>query len=383
MRKRSQRRVALYIERSGTYGRGILEGIARYAHEHGHWEFFLTHRWGESPRPQLRRWKGDGLIAMVPEGIEGEFQQLSLPIVNVHGFISPFPNVRCHDHRIGEMGAEYLLARGLRHFGYCEPLGTPFLGSRGVTFRERVTAAGCEFSYYEPGHRVTSATLWERAQEDLARWLKKLPKPAGVFCRTDARAWEVLEACHAAGIAVPEQLAVLGVDNDELIARMTSPPLSSVDVNTPEVGYRAATLLEQLIEGRPAPRERIEIEPRGIVTRRSTEILAVADPQVAAAVRYIQEHIHRPIYLEEIARHVSLSRRSLQRRVRQTLGRSIQREIQRVRIERARTLLAETHQPLKHVSEACGFDYLEHFSRDFRRVTGLTPSAYRQHVRGD
>lgn len=198
----------------------------------------------------------------------------------------------------------------------------------------------------------------------------------------DDRGLQVLDACRRVGAAVPNQVAVLGVDNDEYLCGLSLPPLSSIDINSEETGYQAAALLDRLMDGKSPPKRLPKIVPTGVVVRRSTDVLATDDEDVIRAVQFIREQACRPIRTTDVFEELSVSRGQLESRFRSVMGHTVHQEIDRVRIERAKTLLAETMLPIKQVALQSGFRTVQYLARAFRRRTGDTPAAFRrQHAR--
>ena len=221
---------------------------------------------------------------------------------------------------------------------------------------------------------------WEREQAYLAKWISELPTPIGLFACDDDRGREVLEACSLAGLHVPEDVAVVGVDNDEVFCELSDPPLSSVAVNAESAGYRAAALLDGMMRGRVRKPQRIVVEALGVVTRRSTEIVAVEDADIATALRFIHREQGHDISVESVVREVAVSRRNLEKRFRNTIGRTILEEIQLVRLERAKRLLIETTYPVSKVADMAGFGSAGYFIQFFQKRVGKTPRKYRMHL---
>jgi LacI family transcriptional regulator len=205
-----------------------------------------------------------------------------------------------------------------------------------------------------------------------------LPKPVGIMTANDDRGLQLLDACRRVRAPVPDQVAVLGVDNDEYLCSLSLPSLSSIDINSEETGYQAAALLDQMMGGKRPPARLPEIEPAGVIVRRSTDVLATQDADVIRAVQFIREHACQPLRVPDVLDHVSVSRATLEPRFRDVLGRTIHQEIHRVRIERAKTLLVETDLPIKQVAQQAGFKTVQYLTRVFRAVAGQPPAAFRR-----
>jgi LacI family transcriptional regulator len=280
------------------------------------------------------------------------------------------------------MAAEHLLDRGFRHLAYVGVAGRVWSRRRQEAFCERVREAGHEPLVYSPP-RPRGGRSWGGGQPALARWLRGLPRPAGIMACNDDRGREVLEASRDAGLHVPEELAVVGVDDDELLCELADPPLSSVALNAEPGGYRVAALLDAMMRGRVRGPRRLLVEPLHVVTRRSTDIEAQGDPEVAAALHFIHDRAAGPIGVADVVDHLMISRRALEIRFRKAVGRTLHAEIQRVRLERVRRLLHETDLPIPRVAEASGFTSASYLSQVFREALGTTPARYRRRMRSD
>ncbi len=278
------------------------------------------------------------------------------------------------------MAAEHLLERDFRHYAYVGAAGRVWSGRRQEGFCERVREAGFEPRVYRLP-RSRRAAAWEREQPVLSGWLAALPRPVGVMASNDDRGREVLEACREAGLRVPEEVAVVGVDDDELLCELADPPLSSVALNAEAGGYRAAALLDGMMRGQSREPRRLLVEPVHVVGRRSTDIVALGDAEVAAALHFIQDHATESIGVSDIVEAVVISRRALELRFRRAIGRTLHAEIRRVRLERAGRLLVETDLPITRVAKASGFGRASYLAQAFRQAFGATPARYRRRMR--
>ncbi len=218
-------------------------------------------------------------------------------------------------------------------------------------------------------------------QEELGRWLASLPKPIGVMACNDIRGQQVLNLCRRLDLAVPEEVAIIGVDNDEILCELSDPPLSSVAPDTLRIGYDAAVLLDRLMAGGNSPSKPILIPPYGIVTRRSTEVLALDDRQLAVGLRFIRNHAFGPIHINEVAKVAGLCRRVFERRFAAKMGRSPKAEVTRLRLEKVKQLLTDTNWNLSQIAEKTGFNYGEYLHRVFTQKTGTTPGQFRGHAK--
>lgn len=374
--------VALLVETSNAYARGLLQGIVQYVREqHTPWSMHLFEQGrGDRPPPWLAKWQGDGIIARIENrDIARVVRKTGLPIVDVSAArtMTDVPCVETNDKAIAAMAAEHLLERGFRHFGFCGE--TPFKWSqwRRDYFCEYLAERGFSCAVYESA-RTDGVGTSDREQQQLMDWVQQLPKPIGIMACYDIKAQQLLDACRVLGAAVPEEIAVIGVDNDELLCNLSFPPLSSVQPDTLRTGYEAAACLDRMMAGEEVPPDTILLDPLGVVTRQSTDVLAIEDRNVAAAVRYIREHAYDGINVSDVLRQVPLSRRALEKRFQDLIGRTPHEEIVRLRIERVKQLLAETDLGLELIAERSGFSYVEYLSVAFKRAVGQSPRAYRQ-----
>ncbi|MES2706194.1 MAG: DNA-binding transcriptional regulator [Verrucomicrobiota bacterium] len=376
-------KVALLIETSNAYARGLLQGVQRWIRENRPWSIYLAeHGRGDVPPPWLDDWNGDGIIARIENpSIADALGKLKLPIVDLSAarLLPHLPQCETDDPGIAQLAATHLLERGFRSFGYCGDSRFAWSELRRDTFFKAISAAGHPVSNFEtPGrHDADDDAL----TDTIGQWLAPLPRPTAIFACYDLRGRQVLDACRRLGIAVPDEVAVLGVDNDEVLCNLAHPPLSSVIPNTMRTGYEAAALLDRMMSGKLVGPEEHLIPPIGIATRQSTDVLAVEDKPVARAVRYIRGHACEGICVDDVVRDSGLSRRLLETRFKRALGRSPHEEIVRVQIIRVKELLAETDLPLAEIAERAGFNYVEYLSAVFKSKVGLPPGAYRNEQR--
>ena len=358
--KGTRPRVALLIESSRAYGRGILAGVAKYIRQHGHWSVFLQEQsLCDQLPPWLATWQGDGIIARIENPALPEcVARLRVPMVYLRNVPIGFkgPSVVTDNAGVSRVAFEHLRERGVRHFAYCGYNGADYSDERRDTFLRLVTRAGLRchtFGPPLPPPRLNTEAYEEqglRDGEQVALWLQGLPKPVGLMACNDMRGRQVLEACRLISVAVPEEVAVVGVDNEEVVCELSDPPLSSVVPNTLRVGYEAASLLAAMMAGGRVRPKRTLVEPLGVVTRRSTDVLAIEDRQVAAAARFIREHACESIHIDDVLRAVAMSRSTLERRYQKILGHSPKHDLLRFRIERAKQLLAETDFPVASIA---------------------------------
>jgi len=383
-------KVALLIETARGYGRQMLRGIVRYARLHGPWGFYITPGDFEQALPKMQQWGGTGIIARIEtqriakaildSGLPTIALDLSESELKPDHPLSRLSEVSSDSAGAARMAAEHLLGRGFRRFAFVGIAGRVWSGRREAAFCRSIAAAGYAVDVYEPP-RARRDRVWEREQAVLAEWIRQLPKPAGLLACNDDRGREVLEACRAAEIRVPEELAVIGVDNDELLCELADPPLSSVALNAEGVGYRAAALLDRMMRRRLRKPRRLVAEPLHVVTRRSTEMIAIDDPEVAEAVGFIHDHATEFIQVDDVVRHVAISRRNLETRFRKLVGRTPHAELQRIRLQRAIRFLQETDLSIPEIAEAIGYTTPSYFIQVFRKELGTTPARYRRRMR--
>lgn len=378
-------RIGLAVPRGYTFDRDILRGIARYAQSKPEWLFASVDP-ERQPLHTLGHLRPDGLIASVStRSIARTLSAGRRPIVNVAATLMKLrmPTVRVDNTRVGELAAAHFLERGLRHFAFVGPQSQLFSVERYAAFSRALDRKRhVTMSYFTPAE-IPFDPLGQRWDLDqgVQGWLRNLPKPVGLFSPGDEWGIQVCEACRQLGLRVPEDVAVLGVDNDDLNCELSRPRLSSVMLPAERIGYEAAALLDRLLAGGKRPRTQILLPPLGVATRRSTEVLAIDDREVVKAVRFIREHVHLPLRVTDVAREVAVGRRTLERRCQAALGRSLGEEIRRVHLERARYLLVSTDLPMKTVATQAGFSGLRHMGDVFRQQLGSPPTAYRSQHR--
>ena len=376
--------VLLMVETSIAYGRGILTGVNRWLKEHGGWSVCLEqHALGAAPPPWLAAWKGQGIICRVTTpDVAAILRRTRVPVVDLNDLHDDLGFVHIwSDHRaIGRMAADHLVDRGFRSVGFCGFSDQRWSGLRSEGARERAAAHGLDVEVFETDWFGPRAPDWESGQERLGAWLRSFTPPFAVIACNDLRGQQVLDAARRAGLAVPEHLGVIGVDDDALLCNLCDPPLSSVRCNPEEIGYRAAERLDAMMAGDHEATSRPEellVPPLGVTTRQSTDILAIADPTLAAVLRLIRERACDGLTIREIVRGAGVSRTSLERRFRDALGRTLQEEIRGVQMKRACHLLATTQLPLEEIAPLVGFSQASYLSHAFKREMGESPRDYR------
>jgi LacI family transcriptional regulator len=379
--------IALLVETTLASGREILRGVARYARRKTSWSFF--HIPGDMKlnfSAWRKTWHGDGVIAKVSDHFMiDELQSMNIPVIDVLGKVvgAKFPLIHTDDAAIGRMAFEHLHAIGMRQFAFVGVESDEPEKSRDWSARRRdafcasADASGMTVAVLEMDPLALESESWEARQKQIGDWLLTLPKPIGIMVCSDQRGFEILEACRSAGIHVPTQAAVVGVDNDRPLCDICNPPMSSIWPNHFSVGYQAAALLDwQLKHGTEYERPLL-ISPRRLVVRESSNLHKTGDLVLQNAIQVIERQSHTGISIEEIAHAVGVSRTVLQRRFHTELRTTIHDQITSSKLRRAIDLIATTDLPLTKVAELCGFSNQQYMGVVFKKRLGRTPSQYR------
>jgi LacI family transcriptional regulator len=381
-------RVALLVETQTGVGRDTLCGIARYARESGPWALrheprFEQFQEGWVPS-WLSTWKGSGVIGRLgTDAMVAAVRHAGVPVVDLLGQHSEgiFPQILPDDAAIGRLAAEHLIERGFRNFGFIGWRHANWSDLRCSGFTEVLAARGFECADFELSGFFDLPEAWDSFLEQAAKWIRAQPKPLGLMLCYDQIGPPVTQACREVGVAVPEEVAIVGVDNDEPICTICDPPLTSVCPNHEEVGYRAAELLDRIMSGREpmqrAAKTPLIIPPRTVVVRQSSNVLAIDDPIISAALTMIREHACNGLQVSDIADRVPVSRSVLQRRFQAALKCSVHDEILRVQLEKAQQLLRNSDLSIRDVAEKSGFRYSEYMASVFKARLGQTPREYR------
>lgn len=391
-RKRSPRiapdhtlRVAVLVDTSTAWGRRLIEGILSFTKMHEPWDVWLEPR-GQSETLRLPKgWSGDGIIARVSTlPMAKELQRQDAPVVNVSGIRLPgadFPRVFTDNDGFARLAVDHFVDRGIRNVAYIGLPSRAYSTARQEAVRRACEAAGCNFEVYRPCRGIIAKGAWERDRASIGMWLQKLPKPTGILAWGVRRGSDVIEEAVHHRIRVPEEIAVLG-DDDDLLCEAVQPPMSGVVVPSEQIGRQAAEMLEKLMCGKTVTNQEIALSPTGIVDRASTDLLAIDDADVADAIRLIRKNASNPLSVKAVADTLAIGRRSLERRFQEVLRRTIGEEITRVRLERAKLLLATTEMPVPDVARASGYGSPEYLATIIKGETGLTPRQYRKQSQG-
>lgn len=361
----------------------MIRGVAQYCREHPHWAvFFRPQGLGELPPPWLKDWKGDGVLARVANRMGAEaVLETGLPTVDLRGAFPDLglPHVGSDNQMLARIALDHLRERGLRQFAFCglRRGENAHNDNRCDQFVQLVEANGFSCEVSQEVTLLRRPETWDDAQTRLAKWVKSLPKPVGIMACNDDCGLEVLNACQFAEVRVPQEVAVISVDNDEYVCTLSMPPMSSIDIASERIGYDAAALLDRMMAGETPTKQSLAIPPGSVIARQSTDMLATDDALVIDALAFIRDHAGDGIRLADVVRRLGVSRATLETRLKAVTGQTIHREIQRVRIENVKSLLGTTDLPLKQIARRCGFKYTQHLSRVFRESTGETPIQFR------
>ncbi len=382
-------RIILLIPTSRSYERGILRGITRYAKLKGPWIMYHPpHFYLESSRHkdlfhQMAAFKADGIIMREQCLLEDNdtIMKMGLPTIvcpyTSNRRFARLPLLRADSEQVGRTGAQYLVNLGYQAFGFCGYPTMPWSKRRSNAFRQLVSESGYKTYVYRSATGQASHLLEDEISL-LVEWLGGLPKPIGIMACNDDRARQLCEACKAAGYSVPDEIGIMGVDNDEMVCSLNTPALTSIALNTETCGYQAAQLLDQWILTKEKPTQGLRILPTQVITRQSTDILRSEDPVLAQAIRFIRDYSARPIQVTDVLEAMSVSLRTLQQRFHDVLGRTIHDEIKRARIERVAQMLIQTDLSVKQIARDLGYSGPKNIARAFRKEKGMTLLEYRE-----
>ncbi len=376
--------IILLINTSRKSGSGLVRGIAKYSHAYGPWifhkqpPFYLT---SERSRNKfiknLKNLNADGIILLEETRLD-EIKKLGLPTIaslvtnkNVPGIVRMLSD----DHKVGRMAAEHFLERGFKRFGFAGYPDLFWSEQRKEGFLNSLKKEGYSASVYEPDSKNMS---WEKERSDISRWIKGLEKPAGILTCNDDRGEQILEICRKEDTNVPEEVSVIGVDNDSLICDLAHPPLSSIGLDFEKAGFESAAILDEMIKGKKPSKEIITVEPTFAVTRQSTDILAIEDEEVVRALKYIKDSPKKPIQVSDVVEELAISRRALEMRFKKSLNRTINQEIRRHRTIMIAKKLIDTDKTITKIAFEMEFNNVAHMARFFRQNMGLSPMEYRK-----
>jgi LacI family transcriptional regulator len=368
-----ERRIGLAVDAVAAYGRGVIRGIMAFSRANPRWVISVEPQWSFGKVPDINQWDVDGLIVQTySREFEDAVLARALPTTNVSNFCNHpprLPTVLPDDLAIGTMAADYLLSLGFRELGFCWGGDAPYSKLRLQALRERAAALGIQVHEFNA------------RRQDLGQWLTSLPKSIGVLGCNDDWAHRLLNAARRNGLKVPDEIAVLGVDDDELFNTLVTPSLSSIALPLEEIGYQAAAMLDRMIDGERPSAEPKLLPPVRVVARESTDVLSVNDADVVQALRFIRTKAALPLQVDDVLDHVPLSRRSLERKFRRLVGHSISAEIRKAHMERAKQLLIETDLAMPEIATGSGFTSATRLGIVFQKEIGESPTMFRRRSR--
>lgn len=377
-------RIALLIDTSVTFSSLVIRGVAQYAREQPAWQIFLQPRGLREHSSVPRHWEVDGVITRVTHRTQAAaLKRLGIPVINVSRSVVPgfsIPQVRIDECESARLAAIHLLERGFRSFAYYSvPEHPHYEDQMEPTFAEVVHSWGGTCKYFKQWRRKRSSQNVTLAE--LSAWLQTLPKPVGILAWDAVHGHLLCEACVSAGFRIPEEVAIVCGEDDELFCQISYPPLSAVDCGPERIGYEAAALLARCLSNKQLKTKPKLVTPVGMLARHSTDVLAMDDRELAQALEFLRKNAYGPLQVRDVLRQVPLSRRALELRFRQVLGRSPAAELRRLRVTKAQDLLTNTNWSMPKVAAASGFSQVETMNRVFRRELQQTPTQYRRSTR--
>ena len=374
-------RIILFLDASRGFGRGMLSGIARYSALNGPWTFYRKPPAYLNSGPdfnlhELKAWEPDGIVCSIAH--IRELAPLKVPMIGYDPgtYSGRIPCVASDHAEAGRLAAQHLLDLGHRNFAFCGFNSLIWSKKRGETFCSAIEKSGAQVDVY---NNIEDNSSWSQEEPLVQEWIKSLPKPIGMFCVNDDRAASIMETCRVLEFGVPEDISIIGADDDEYICDLENPPLSSVRIASEQAGYKAAQLLHQMIQGKETmDGQRIIAHATGITSRQSTDVLMVQNTEVRKALRFIRENTIHPIRVRDVVNATGLSHRTLNDQFHRELGCSIVKQLTRARVDYISRLLTDTDMQIQEIALTVGYEDDRHFSRYFKRATGLTPQAYRR-----
>ena len=379
-------KILLLLDFAEEYHKNLLQGIIRYSREFGPWVFFRMPIYYRETigidgiLKWAKDWGAKGLIGQLHNNSEiWKFTNEGISVI-AQDFQERFkdvPNITGAYHQTGRLGAEYFLRKGFKNFAFYGFKNIVWSRERAEGFEEKIKEAGYSVHYFE--HRKSrSMDLWYYKPSLLSKWLKSLPKPTALMTCDDNQGLHITEASRHAGIRIPEDVAVLGVDNDENICFLSDPPLSSISSDVEKGGYEAARVMQQMITAGKTNSDNIIVKPTHIITRASTDIYSTDDELIVKTLKYIHLNIDKNIKVGQVLKEVPLCRRSLEKRFIITTGYPVYKYIYQLRIEKFMKKLLETDMTITEIAHELGFEDTKNISRQFKQMKGLTPLEYRK-----
>jgi len=361
-----------------------MKGINAYSKEFGPWIFCrmpLFHRETVGIDGILKwalEWKADGIVGQLYNKDIEKIVQAGIPVIaqDFKERFTEIPNITGGYHEAGQLGADYFLKKGFTNFAFYGFNDIVWSRERAEGFEERLKKRGHKVHYFEH-KKARSTELWYYKPSSLSRWLKSLPKPIGLMTCDDNQGQHITEVCRQLGIRIPEEVAVLGVDNDEMICDLSDPPLSSIALDAEKGGYDAAKLLDHMIKHGTSKYYDIIVKPVQVITPHSTDIYATNDDHIASSLKYIHQNIDKNLHVDEVVKQVPLSRRALEKRFLEITGYPIYKYIFNLRIEKFTQKLLDTDMSVFEIALDMGLTDSKNIARQFRQAKGCSPSVYR------
>ncbi|MCF0053139.1 DNA-binding transcriptional regulator [Dyadobacter sp. LJ53] len=377
-------KIILLLDFAEEYSKSLMKGINAYSKEFGPWIFCrmpLFHRETVGIDGILKwalEWKADGIVGQLYNKDIEKIIQAGIPVIaqDFKERFTEIPNITGGYHEAGQLGADYFLKKGFTNFAFYGFNDIVWSRERAEGFEERLKKRGHQVHYFEH-KKARSTELWYYKPSSLSRWLKSLPKPIGLMTCDDNQGQHITEACRQLGIRIPEEVAVLGVDNDEMICDLSDPPLSSIALDAEKGGYDAAKLLDHMIRHGTSDCYNIIVKPVQVITRHSTDIYATNDDHIASSLKYIHQNIDKNLHVDEVVKQVPLSRRALEKRFLEITGYPIYKYIFNLRIEKFTQKLLDTDMSVFEIALDMGLTDSKNIARQFRQAKGCSPSVYR------
>jgi len=377
-------KIILLLDFAEEYSKSLMKGINAYSKEFGPWIFCrmpLFHRETVGIDGILKwalEWKADGIVGQLYNKDIEKIVQAGIPVIaqDFKERFTEIPNITGGYHEAGQLGADYFLKKGFTNFAFYGFNDIVWSRERAEGFEERLKKRGHKVHYFEH-KKARSTELWYYKPSSLSRWLKSLPKPIGLMTCDDNQGQHITEVCRQLGIRIPEEVAVLGVDNDEMICDLSDPPLSSIALDAEKGGYDAAKLLDYMVKHGTSGYYDIIVKPVQVITRHSTDIYATNDDHIASSLKYIHQNIDKNLHVDEVVRQVPLSRRALEKRFLEITGYPIYKYIFNLRIEKFTQKLLDTDMSVFEIALDMGLTDSKNIARQFRQAKGCSPSVYR------
>lgn len=376
--------IAVLVETDSSWGRSVVQGVANFADKFGPWNLLIDPRYYSQRWALPDRWRGDGIIARISTPLQlDEITKTGLPTVNVDDVFRDLPGmgqVLTDEAERAKMAVAHFRERGLKHFAFYAPPSIEYSRSRETSFIHTLQLEGYDCHVYKPGYRVSRRISRDEHHKRVLRWLRGLPRPVAILTVNATRARELAEVCTMERIAIPDEVAILAGDTDDLLCEICTPKLSSVHVASQKIGYEAARMLHGMVWKEPDAATVQLVAPLGVIGNQSTDALAIDDQLIVKAMRFIQAHAFQGIVVDDILREVPVSRRHLENQFKRYFGRLPAEEIRSLRLERGRDLLTQTDLSVESIAQMCGYAGATQFGVAFRKRFGQTPLAFRKQL---